>query len=267
MSESTPDQAEALSFLRRFAVIALLGLVGVVALLPGVLASLRELGQSSAVTSELSVPFLALLSLLNPAFLVIAASAVGALVAPRLRLRSRLAEWAATRTSISGSLGRELGVGALTGAVAGLVLLGLNALSGSPFGSGAGALNAGSDGTVVPLLADVLYGSLGEEIIARWGLLTLLAWAFTGFRSGERPGSGRLWLATVLAAVLFALFQLPASLGAAPLTTQLIVSAVALNGLVGVLYGWLYWKFSLEAAMASHASTLLVTYLVASILT
>jgi hypothetical protein len=43
-----------------------------------------------------------------------------------------------------------------------------------------------------------------------------------------------------------------------PLTPVLIVRALVLNGIAGVVLGYLYWKNGLEAAMLGHMSAHLV---------
>jgi len=39
-----------------------------------------------------------------------------------------------------------------------------------------------------------------------------------------------------------------------PLTPLVILRTVVMNGLLGIVLGWLYWKRGLEAAMISHFS-------------
>jgi hypothetical protein len=43
-----------------------------------------------------------------------------------------------------------------------------------------------------------------------------------------------------------------------PLTTMLVVRALVLNGIAGIIFGYLYWKHGLEAAMIGHMSAHLV---------
>ncbi|MBD0386805.1 MAG: hypothetical protein ICV54_09815 [Nostoc sp. C3-bin3] len=38
------------------------------------------------------------------------------------------------------------------------------------------------------------------------------------------------------------------------ITGWVIVQAILLNGIVGIACGWLFWQYSLEAAMIAHAS-------------
>jgi membrane protease YdiL (CAAX protease family) len=86
--------------------------------------------------------------------------------------------------------------------------------------------------------------------------MTALAWV--GWRLAGRPArlSPRVgWTAVVLVAVLFGVGHLPAVAATTPLTTPLVVRTVALNAAAGVVYGWLYWRKSLEAAMFAHAAS------------
>jgi membrane protease YdiL (CAAX protease family) len=68
--------------------------------------------------------------------------------------------------------------------------------------------------------------------------------------------------AIVLSAILFGVGHLPALAATYPLTGPLVLRTVALNALVGIGLGWLFWRHSLETGMMAHASfhvALLVT--------
>ena len=54
--------------------------------------------------------------------------------------------------------------------------------------------------------------------------------------------------------MLFGLGHLPALAQSVTLTPALVARTVLLNAVAGVLFGWLYWRRSLEAAMVAHAS-------------
>ena len=66
--------------------------------------------------------------------------------------------------------------------------------------------------------------------------------------------------ANILAAVLFGLGHLPATATFLPLTPLVITRAILLNGIGGMIFGWLYWKRGLEAAMVSHFSADIVLH-------
>lgn len=71
-----------------------------------------------------------------------------------------------------------------------------------------------------------------------------------------------IWLAIVIAAVLFAAGHLPAVAAVSPLTTALIARTLVLNSLAGIAFGWLYWRCGLEAAMVAHFSADLVIHVI-----
>jgi membrane protease YdiL (CAAX protease family) len=101
------------------------------------------------------------------------------------------------------------------------------------------------------------YGGIAEEIQLRLFLMSLLVWLghFVS-RTGEgKPTSAVMWIAIIVAAVLFGLGHQPATAAVIPLTPLVVTRAIVLNGLGGVIFGWLYWKRGLEAAMISHFST------------
>jgi hypothetical protein len=112
--------------------------------------------------------------------------------------------------------------------------------------------------TVSPgaLLSGLLYGGITEEIMLRWGVLSLLAWA--GWRILQRgrgsPGPVLMWSATISAALVFGIGHLPAVAALVPLSTALVARTITLNTLAGVVFGWLYWGRSLEAAMLAHGA-------------
>jgi membrane protease YdiL (CAAX protease family) len=105
-------------------------------------------------------------------------------------------------------------------------------------------------------LGGMLYGGITEELLLRWGVMSLLAWA--GWRLFQRgraaPSSGVLWLAVVLAALLFAIAHLPAAMAMTDPPVMLIVRVLVLNFSAGLVFGWLYWRHNLETAMMAHAS-------------
>jgi hypothetical protein len=109
------------------------------------------------------------------------------------------------------------------------------------------------------------YGGVTEEIMLRLFLLSVLAWLgrFVNRTSAGRPGWGALWFANVVAAVLFGLGHLPAFLTiGVPIDAVVITRAIVLNGLGGLVFGWFFWTFGLEAAMVSHFSADLMLHVI-----
>ncbi len=131
------------------------------------------------------------------------------------------------------------------------------------FGAG-NALSLASPRTPAPwqgFLAS-FYGGIDEEILLRLLVMSFLAWVGRSIShtANNRPTLGVLWIANVLAAVLFGLGHLPATSTLVALTPLVIVRAVVLNGLAGVGFGYLYMKHGLESAMLSHFCTDLVLH-------
>ncbi len=116
------------------------------------------------------------------------------------------------------------------------------------------------------LLASI-YGGIDEEIQLRLFALSLLAWLghFAHRKPAVRPSVPVLWVANVIAAVLFGLGHLPITSALVPLTPLIIVRAVVLNGLLGIGFGYLYCTRGLESAMLSHFSADLLLHVVLAI--
>jgi len=109
------------------------------------------------------------------------------------------------------------------------------------------------------------YGGLTEELLTRLLLVSVIVWLLGRiWRDADgKPASGAFVTAIVGAAALFGLGHLPATAALAPLTPPLVVRAVLLNGIAGVLFGWLYWRRGLEAAMLAHFGADVVLHVIA----
>jgi hypothetical protein len=106
------------------------------------------------------------------------------------------------------------------------------------------------------------YGGIGEEVLLRLGLMSVLVWLgrFVSKTEDGRPTLAVLWIANILAAVLFGLGHLPATAALFPITPLVVTRAIVLNSFIGVVAGYLYFKRGLEAAMLSHFSADIVLH-------
>jgi hypothetical protein len=115
----------------------------------------------------------------------------------------------------------------------------------------------------LPLATRVLYGGIAEEVMLRWGLMTLLAWVLWRLRRHPEPlPNWAYWTAALVAALVFAIGHLPVLvglLGSPP--TWLVMGVLTANLLAGVGFGYLFWRYGLETAMLGHA----LSHVVASI--
>jgi hypothetical protein len=109
------------------------------------------------------------------------------------------------------------------------------------------------------------YGGIVEEVLCRLFLVSLLVWLLARIGGGARP-----WMfavAIVLAALIFGASHLPAAFASGtPHELRAIARIVALNMIVGVPLGWLFWKHGLEHAMLAHFSADLVLHVAAPLL-
>lgn len=108
----------------------------------------------------------------------------------------------------------------------------------------------------LPLVVKLLYGGLTEELLVRWGVMTVAAFVLWRlFQHGEGPVRRPwMWLAIALSACVFAAGHVPAALAlTGGMTVPVAVYIVIGNVVFGLLAGYLYWRHGLEAAMLAHA--------------
>lgn len=100
----------------------------------------------------------------------------------------------------------------------------------------------------------VLYSGPAEELIFRVVAATLVAWlAYLALR---KP-TAAMWIGIVAGAVLFGL----AHVANLPNVPHPYLRAITLNGIAGMVFGWLYWWKGLEAAVLAHFTADAVLYL------
>ena len=101
------------------------------------------------------------------------------------------------------------------------------------------------------------YGGIGEEILLRLFMMTFIVWIFSKMKKSKDKiikNNFIMWSSIIIASLLFGLGHLPATAMLTDLTPIVIFRALLLNGIAGVVFGWLYWKKGLESSMISHFS-------------
>jgi membrane protease YdiL (CAAX protease family) len=98
------------------------------------------------------------------------------------------------------------------------------------------------------------YGGIVEEILMRLFLMTLIFWIFSKFTRHAA------WPAIIIASLVFGLGHLPATAQLLELTPLIVFRAFLLNGIGGIIFGWLYWKKGLASSMLSHFSADIVLH-------
>ena|SRR2546426_3862832 len=236
---------------REFIVLFLAGLAGAAALLPYQLALL---------TLPPGVPLSVVVAagLVQSAILIAIAVAAGLWFARRAGLGAPVIEAVLRGEPVGPNVRARLGPAILLGVAASGIVLALDLFVFSP-----GLPAALRDAAARPpwwagALAS-LYGGVTEELLTRLFLLSLFAWLFTRVSRDARA----YWAAVSVSAALFGLGHLPATALLVPLTPLVVARALLLNGIPGLIFGWLYWRRGLEAAMIAHFSGDLVLHVLA----
>ncbi|HCC05320.1 TPA: CPBP family intramembrane metalloprotease [Patescibacteria group bacterium] len=108
------------------------------------------------------------------------------------------------------------------------------------------------------------YGGVVEEILLRLFVVSLFAWLLglvTRVKEVSKS-TGIMWTAIILSAVLFGLGHLPATASIVSITPLVVGRAILLNGVGGLVFGWLFWKKGLEYAMVAHFTADIVLHVI-----
>ncbi len=81
-------------------------------------------------------------------------------------------------------------------------------------------------------------------------------------RKTERPSTGILIAANIVAALLFAAGHLPATATMLGLSPMIVFRCFLLNGGAGLAFGWLYRKYGLRYSMIAHGGCHIVSKLI-----
>ncbi len=195
---------------------------------------------------------------------------LGLLLANAIGLGAPILQAALRRESTGGAIRAMLPISVLLGVVAALLIVGADRLVFQPvimaeqgdkaaklFATGANA------GPIKSFLAS-FYGGINEEILLRLFFMSLLAWLghFISHTAEGKPTLAVLWIANILAALIFGLGHLPGTAALAALTPLVVTRGLLLNALVGIVCGYLYMKRGLESAMVAHFSADIVLHVI-----
>ena len=245
-----------LSFKKRlFLILFVAGFAGVASFLLVDLDALVALFPLSEGTeAPVITPAIKVLGLVQPTVLLAIAVLLGVVLAQKVGLSAPVAEAIASGQPVVPVLKPQI-VPGIIGAVAGGVSILLSAAVFKSFMPVETAERISSFTKLLPLVTRFLYGGITEELLLRWGLMTLLVWiVWRVFQRGRiKPGGMSFVVAIVVSAFIFGLGHLPAAillLGGA--TTALVLFVIVANSAFGIIAGCLYWKYGLESAIIAH---------------
>lgn len=243
------------TFQKQFLVLFGMGWLGVVAMTPTIAAAIAHQIAQFPARPHPPLAVLTALGLIQPTMLLAISVISGIFFSAQLGLCSHWVERFTTgmpfREAIKAEWKLAVGLGVLTGIALLLLDFALRPLIPQSL-----ILQKAMPRTVLFTLSAILYGGITEELLMRWGLMSMLAWI--GWRLVQRgnrqPRPAVMWAAIVGSSVLFGLGHLPIVAATIPLTPFVIAGILLLNSVAGIVFGWLYWQRSLEAAMIAHAT-------------
>jgi hypothetical protein len=250
-----------------FWVLTCAGLVGVLASLPMILPLLENTPSHIKLLASIPVWALASIRVVQTAILVALFVALGIWLSKRCGLGAPIVEAWLAGQRVGKKVLEVLRVAVPAGLLAGAVILAAEKWYFAPrlpeLSLVAG--NMTSSAIWQGFLAS-FYGGITEELLLRFGVLTLFVWALAkvSHTADGLPTAAAFWAANLLAAILFGVGHLPATAAmGVPLTKIVVLRAIVLNGVAGVVFGYLYWKQGLESAMVAHFSGDLVLHVFA----
>ena len=245
------------AFWPQFAVLFVAAFIGAAAVLP------YGLRMAKGKPLKLSMPVAVLLALAQNAVLFSILNAVGLLAAHAVGFGLPYLSAILAGTALPPATG--LLVGLVAGVVAGTGLLVADLLFEPYWPPPVRELARNS--TVIENLLASLYGGINEELLMRLfglsGLVWFLSWIW--HPSGASPDPIVMWIANVVMTILFGLGHLPAlaqMLGRLP--HLMVARSLLLNAPVGLVCGWLYGTFGLEAAIVAHFCVDIVYHVIGS---
>ena len=199
-----------------------------------------------------------LASVVQPAVLTTAAVLLGLWLAPKVGLHAPAAEALAERRSFWDELRPQVVPGMIAGIFSGIAIAGSWLLF-RTFVTEEFAARSDGFNKIVPAAVRFLYGGLTEEVLLRWGVMTLFVWVLWRLigKRAARPAGWIFFTSILASALLFGIGHLPIAslLSGGELTLPLAIYVIAANSLFGIAAGFLYWKRGLESAMIAHIFT------------
>jgi hypothetical protein len=240
---------------RLFLILFFSGMVGVLSFLLVDLSALISLMPVPAGTEAPTVtPALKVLGLIQPSVLVALAVLIGVLLAPKVGLSAPVAEAFAARSPIASKLKPQVLPGIIGGALGAIFVVVCSAII-RPFLLAEVIELSRKFAELLPLPTRLFYGGITEELLLRWGFMTLLVWLGWRFiQKRKSPPTTKVVVGSILlSALVFAIGHLPITFMLMPEANAAIVAfVITANSAFGLICGYLYWKRGLEAAIIAH---------------
>jgi hypothetical protein len=248
-------EATAMSRIDRaqFVVLFSAGLVGVLAVLPYLFALVPP-------TEGVSLTVLATAAVVQLGAIVAVSCLVGLYLGPKVGLGAPLLRARLSGRPVGDELRETVRPAVPLGVAAAVAIVALD------IGFGAAGVSIPAGSVDQPELwkraLASLYGGITEELLLRFGLMTLLVWLSTFVVGEDGPADGAVRAAIVVTALAFGAGHLGTLASITDPTPLLVVRTVLLNAIGGVVFGWLYWRRGIEAAMVAHLTADLTLHVI-----
>lgn len=240
---------------RLFLILFFAGFSGVLTLLLIDMATLLTLLPATTTPIPTVTPALKLLSLVQPTLILVVAVVVGIALAPRVGLSAPAAEALAAGRGFFKALKPQIVPGVIGGLLGGVSIVLISVIS-KPFLLPDTIDRVSRFIKLIPLPMRILYGGITEEVLLRWGFMTLIVWATWRVLQKQRrvPSSAFFVGAILLSSLVFGAGHLPVAyvLLSDSFGPAIVLFVILANSAFGVIAGYLYWKSGLEAAIIAH---------------
>lgn len=222
-----------------------LGFIGILTILT---ATLPMDSIPKEVLEKISPQTLKMLMLINPTILLLIAVLIGTALHEKVNLSVPNISAALNIKPSNITWAEQLRSGILLGIIAGVLITIVGLVFRSSLPQEFVAL--GEKMKVTPI-ARFGYGGFTEEILMRYGFMTLIVWVIYKITKQLKPHT--YWLGIIIATFLFAFGHFPVVYNAVKNPSIALLSYVLIgNASAGIFFGWLYWKKGLEAAFIAH---------------
>jgi len=190
-----------------------------------------------------------LLILVNPTIMLIIAVLVGTILYDKVNLTvPTISSLLKIDSSQTIKFPQQLKYGVLLGLLAGILIVLFTSVFGAVIPQEFELLNNKMQPT---LLARFGYGGLTEELLLRFGFMTLVVWIAS--KLTKKLNSPIYWIGIVTSTILFAIGHFPVVYASVTHPSLVLLTYILIgNSIAGLVCGWLYWKKGLEAAFIAH---------------
>lgn len=225
-------------------------IISILAIMPYILTLQGDLLKAA----PMPFPIVILIIIIQSALLFAVLTFIGLKLSNKLRLKIPIIEKIIAKKKIDFKVKAMIKMSVLLGLLTGIVIILLDFIF-FQFG-----LESLFKEISVPIWQGFLasfYGGISEEIVMRLFFMTFIVWLISKITKPKNKiieNKLIMWAGIFIAALLFGMGHLPVTSELMTLTPLVIFRALLLNGIGGIVFGWLYWKRGLESAMIAHFS-------------